>query len=168
MVVLNGPCAHFLFVEIVILANVQQIQELIEPSVISLGYELWGVELISQGRFSTLRIYIDKEDGISVDDCSAVSHQVSGIMDVEDPIKTEYTLEVSSPGMDRPLFTLAQYKKHVGAYVTVRLRVPFDGRRKFAGILTAIESDDVIVRVDNEEFMLPLDAIDKANIVSKD
>lgn len=150
------------------MANIQQVQELIEPAVLALGYELWGVQLISQGRHSTLRIYIDSPEGILVEDCAKVSHQVSGILDVEDPIKPQYTLEVSSPGIDRPLFTLEHYKRYIGEEVTVRLRVPFDGRRKFAGLLTAVESDDIVIRVEDEEFLLPFDAIDKANIVFKD
>ncbi len=150
------------------MANADKIQELIEPSVEALGYELWGLEFISAGKHSVLRVYIDKEEGILVDDCAAVSHQVSGILDVEDPISTEYTLEVSSPGMDRPLFKLSHYKKFINNWVEIKLRAPFEGRRKFAGTLTAIEGEDVVVRIDNEEFILPVDAIDKANIVSKD
>ena len=150
------------------MANADKIQELIEPSVIALGYELWGLEFISAGKHSILRVYIDKEGGILVDDCATVSHQVSGVLDVEDPISTEYTLEVSSPGMDRPLFKLDQYKKYIDNWVEIKLRAPFEGRRKFAGTLTAVEGEDVVVRIDNEEFMLPIDAIDKANIVSKD
>ncbi len=150
------------------MANVHKIQELIEPSVLALGYELWGLELVSAGKHSVLRVYIDRDKGILVDDCVAVSHQVSGILDVEDPISTEYTLEVSSPGMDRPLFKLDHYKKYVDSWVEIKLRAPFDGRRKFSGTLTAVEGEDVVVRIDNEEFILPIDAIDKANVVSKD
>lgn len=152
------------------MANVQQVQELIESAVTALGYELWGVQLLSQGRHSTLRIYIDKPEGINVDDCAAVSHQVSGILDVEDPIKSQYTLEVSSPGIDRPLFKLEQYQRYVGEDIALRLRTPFEGRRKFSGLLKAVEADNIIVRVEDEdeEYVLPFESIDKANIVSKD
>ncbi len=87
----------------------QQIQQMLEPTVEALGFDLWGVEYLSQGRHSVLRVYIEHEKGISVDDCAAVSEQVSGVLDVEDPITGEYTLEVSSPGMDRLLFKLEQY-----------------------------------------------------------
>jgi len=87
----------------------QQIQALLEPTVEALGYELWGLEYLSQGRHSTLRLYIESEQGISIDDCAAVSEQVSSVLDVEDPITGEYTLEVSSPGMDRLLFKPDQY-----------------------------------------------------------
>ena len=150
------------------MANVQQIQQFIEPAVIALGHELWGIEYIPQGQQSTLRIYIDNVKGITVDDCAAVSHQTSGILDVEDVIQSRYTLEVSSPGLERPLFKLEHYQQYVGEFIKVKLRIAFDGRRKFAGVLTAIEGDEIIVRVDNEEYVLPLDSIDKANIVLKD
>lgn len=146
-------------------AKLKQLQELIEPGVVALGVELWGIEYISQGRHNTLRIYIDSENGIDVDDCARVSHQVSGVLDVEDPITGQYTLEVSSPGMDRPLFTLEQFAAYVGSQVQVRLRVAFEGRRKFKGLLNGVEGDDVLVVVDNEEYLLPIDYIDRANVI---
>jgi ribosome maturation factor RimP len=144
------------------LSNVESIQALIEPSVEALGFELWGLELVAQGRFSTLRIYIESAKGITVDDCAEVSHQVSGIMDVEDPITNQYTLEVSSPGVDRPLFKQAHYEQHIGQFLRVRLHSPFDGRRKFAGVLMGLEADEIVLLVDQEEYLLPIDAIDKA------
>ncbi|RTE64671.1 ribosome maturation factor RimP [Amphritea opalescens] len=146
-------------------AKLSVLQELIEPSVVALGYQLWGIEMVSQGRHSMLRIYIDAENGIGVDDCANVSRQVSGILDVEDPISGEYTLEVSSPGMDRPLFTLEQYKAFVGHVLQVKLRMPFDGRRRFKGVLKGFEDEDIVLVVDQEEYLLPIDHIDKANIV---
>lgn len=149
------------------MAKTENIHALIEPAVEALGCQLWAVELVSQGKFSILRIYIDSENGINVDDCAAVSHQVSGILDVEDPIQAKYTLEVSSPGLDRPLYTLAQFKQYVGKGVKIKLRVPFDGRRKFTGLLTAIEGDDVVVLMNDEEYLLPIDTIDKANVVAE-
>jgi ribosome maturation factor RimP len=144
------------------LSNVESIQALIEPSVEALGFELWGLELIAQGRFSTLRIYIESAKGITVDDCAEVSHQVSGILDVEDPITNQYTLEVSSPGVDRPLFKQAHYEQYIGQFMRVRLHSPFDGRRKFAGVLMGLEADEIVLLVDQEEYLLPIDAIDKA------
>ena len=146
-------------------AKLSVLQELIEPSVVALGYQLWGIEMISQGRHSMLRIYIDAEQGIGVEDCASVSRQVSGILDVEDPISGEYTLEVSSPGMDRPLFTLEQYQAFVGHVVQLKLRMPFDGRRRFKGVLSGIEDEDIVLVVDQEEYLLPIDHIEKANIV---
>ena len=150
------------------MADIEHIRQLIEPAVLGLGYQLWGVQHISQGRHSTLRIFIDSENGITVDDCARVSHQVSGVLDVEDPIQSRYTLEVSSPGIDRPLFTLEQYKLNVGQWVNMRLQVPYEGRRKFSGLLTAVEGDDVVIRIDDEEYLLPFEIIDKANIVGKE
>ena len=127
----------------------------------------WGVEFISQGRHSVLRVYIDRPEGILIDDCEAVSRQVSGILDVEDPISGEYTLEVSSPGMDRPLFTLEQFAKHAGEQVKIRLRSPYEGRRNYQGILRGVEEQDVVVLVDDHEYLLPIDSIDKANIIPR-
>lgn len=105
-----------------------------------------GIEYVSQGKHSVLRIYIDKEGGILVEDCEAVSRQASAILDVEDPISSEYTLEVSSPGMDRPLFTLEQFASHAGEQVKIKLRSPFEGRRNFQGLLRGVEEQDVVVR----------------------
>ena len=142
----------------------QQISELLGTTVEALGFELWGVEYLSQGRHSLLRVYIDAEDGITVDDCARVSEQISSVLDVEEPISGEYTLEVSSPGMDRLLFRLDQYPGYVGEIVELRLRNPFEGRRKFKGVLTGIEGEDVVIRVDDHEYLLPHSAIDKARI----
>jgi ribosome maturation factor RimP len=130
----------------------------------ALGYELWGVEYLSQGRHTVLRLYIEREQGITVDDCAAVSEQASSVLDVEDPITGEYTLEVSSPGMDRLLFRLEQYPAYVGEVLEVRLRTAFEGRRKYKGVLKGIEGDEVVVQVDDHEFLLPHSAIDKARI----
>lgn len=143
------------------------LEELIRPVVEGLGYEFWGMEYLAQGKESVLRIYIetDLESGIGVEDCAKVSRQVSAILDVEDPITGEYSLEVSSPGLDRPLFELSHYLQYVGALITLRLRVPFDGRRKFKGVLVAIEDGDVVLRVDQEEYLLPIELIEKANVV---
>lgn len=146
-------------------AKLKLLHELIEPSVTALGFELWGIEYLAQGAHSVLRIYIDSEDGITVDDCAKVSHQVSGVLDVEEPISGHYNLEVSSPGLDRPLFTLEQFAAWAGHQVQLRLRVPFEGRRKFKGLLNGVEGDEVLLIVDKEEYLLPIDMIDRANIV---
>ncbi|ATB64845.1 ribosome maturation factor RimP [Pseudomonas mosselii] len=146
-------------------SKLEQLQALLAPVVEGLGYQCWGIEYVSQGKHSVLRIYIDKEEGILVDDCEAVSRQASAILDVEDPISSEYTLEVSSPGMDRPLFTLEQFAAHAGEQVKIKLRTPFEGRRNFQGLLRGVEEQDVVVQVDQHEFLLPIDSIDKANII---
>jgi ribosome maturation factor RimP len=148
-------------------SKLEQLQALLAPVVESLGYECWGVEFLSQGRHSLLRVYIDQPDGVLVEDCEKVSRQISGVLDVEDPIASEYTLEVSSPGMDRPLFTLEQFAKHVGEQVKIKLRSPFDGRRNFQGLLRCVEEQDVVVLVDDHEYLLPIDLIDKANIIPR-
>jgi ribosome maturation factor RimP len=142
----------------------QQLSDMLETTVEALGFELWGVEYLSQGRHSVLRIYIESENGITVDDCAAVSEQVGSVLDVEDPVTGEYTLEVSSPGMDRLLFKLAQYPGYVGEIVELRLRTAFEGRRRFKGVLQGIEGDDVVVLVDNHEYLLPHGAIEKARV----
>ena len=139
--------------------------DLVAPVAEALGYELWGVEYQAHSKSATVRIYIDSPDGISVDDCARMSRQVSSVFDVEDPIMGEYRLEVSSPGMDRPLYTLDQFKRYIGEQIKVRLRSPFEGRRKFAGILTGVEDDDVVIAIDEEEYLLPFDLIDRANVV---
>lgn len=141
------------------------ISGLIEPTVNALGLELWGIEHVSQGKFSTLRIYIESDAGITVDDCEKVSRQVSAILDVEDPISGEYTLEVSSPGLDRPLFSIEQFENFAGSEVSVRLRSPLDGRRKFKGIITQVSEGTVCIEVDGETFNLPHAEVEKANIV---
>jgi ribosome maturation factor RimP len=144
----------------------EQLNKLIQPIVEALGFDFWGLEYISQGKNSVLRVFIDKEEGISVDDCAVVSRQVSGIMDVEDPITSDYNLEVSSPGLDCPIFTLEQFKGFVGELVEVKLRYAYEGRRKFKGQLVGIEDDeDIVVHVDSHEYLLPIDAIDKANLI---
>ncbi|HEY6610776.1 MAG TPA: ribosome maturation factor RimP [Pseudomonas sp.] len=148
-------------------SKLEQLQALLAPVVEALGYQCWGVEFISQGRHSLLRVYIDNPDGVLIDDCEKVSRQISGVLDVEDPISGEYTLEVSSPGMDRPLFTLEQFAAHVGEQVKIRLRSPYEGRRNFQGLLRGVEEQDVVVQVDEHEYLLPIDSIDKANIIPR-
>lgn len=113
----------------------KQLTEMLEPAVSALGYELVGLEFIRAGQNSTLRIYIDHENGITVDDCAEVSHQVSAVMDVEDPITVAYNLEVSSPGLDRPLFKAEHYQKFIGQEVTLVLRMAMQNRRKWKGAI---------------------------------
>jgi len=150
------------------MASKQEIlHNMIEPIVVSLGCELWGLEYLTQGRYTTLRIFIDGPQGVSLEDCEKVSRQVSSVMDVEDPIDGEYTLEVSSPGMDRPLYTPAHYARYVGETVNVRLRIARDGRRRFKGEIVKVDGGDVVITVEGKEILLPVDAIDKANIVPR-
>jgi len=143
----------------------EQLRELIEPVVKGLGFELWGLEYLSQGRHSVLKIYIDAEAGIEVDDCASVSRQVGGLLDVEEPLKGMYTLEVSSPGMDRRLFLLSQYEMFKGAKIKVNLRSAYEGKRKFTGLLCGVEDGDVVLRLGEEEILFPFADIDKAHVV---
>lgn len=143
-----------------------QIADLIRPTVEAMGTELWGVEYLTQGKHSTLRIFIDKkEGGVGIDDCEQVSRQVSALMDVEDPIGSAYTLEVSSPGLDRLLFEKAHFEACLGSLLKVRLRMNYEGRRNFKGRLAAIEDDEIVLRQDQEEFVFPLETLDKAQVV---
>lgn len=144
--------------------QVEKISDLLGPTVVALGYELWGIEYLSQGKDSVLRIFIDSDKGITVDDCAKVSHQISGILDVEDPIQGEYTLELSSPGLDRQLFYLPQYENYIGYKVHIRLAVAENNRRKFAGILTGVKNGIVEVEVDGRVYELDYSNIIKAKI----
>ncbi len=143
----------------------KQLQQLLEPGVTALGYELLGIEHLAQGRHSVLRLYIDSPEGIGVEDCERVSHQVSGVLEVEDPIKGQYTLEVSSPGLDRPLFKPEHYERFVGEVVSVRLARPLGDRRRFKGRLLALRDGMVVIEQDGVEVALPLEDIDKAQLV---
>ena len=166
------------------------LDEMIRPVVEGLGYECWGIEFVSQGKRSMLRVYIEstsvadsesvpalddtpsdqeevspKEGGVELADCEKVSRQLSGVLDVEDPIANDYTLEVSSPGLDRPLYTLEQFKRFKGSVVELRLRMAFEGRRRYKGTLAGVEGNDVVINVEQEEFLFPLEGIEKANVV---
>ena len=122
-----------------------------------MGCAVWGVEYISQGKHSVLRVYIDGEDGINVDLCAEVSRHVSDLLDVEEIMPMAYTLEVSSPGMDRLLFKEAQYLASVGEQLEVRLNFPFEGRKKIIGLLAGVEDRNVVLQNADEEYLLPLD-----------
>ena len=145
----------------------QNLQEMLQGAVEDLGCELWGIECQRAGRFMTVRLFIDKEGGVTVDDCADVSRQVSAILDVEDPIADKYNLEVSSPGLDRPLFTLSQFERYIGQDIAVHLRIPVRERRKWQGKLERIENDMVILIVDGQEQVLVFGNIQKANVVAK-
>ncbi len=130
-----------------------------------MGYEFVGCELMRQGRGSLLRIYIDSEEGITLDDCSKVSRQISAMLDVEDPIQGSYTLEVSSPGLDRPLFEIAHYQKYVGSRVKIRVHIPINNQRNFVGLLLRVEETNVHLLVDQTEVILSFSDIEKAKLI---
>lgn len=142
------------------------INELIEPAVNALGYELVGVEYNTGGKGGgLLRIYIDREQGITANDCQAVSHQVSGVLDVEDPISGHYTLEVSSPGLDRLLFKPADFERFTGQVVKLTLTYPVEGRRKYKGRIIGLQESNILIEFDGDELSVPFDQIDKARLV---
>ncbi|MGK2959803.1 MAG: ribosome maturation factor RimP [Candidatus Malihini olakiniferum] len=143
----------------------QKLTAMISASVKALGYELVGVEFI-RGRQSTLRIYIDSEDGITVDDCADVNYQVSAVLDVYDPITVAYNLEVSSPGLDRPLFIAEHYVSFIGEEVILVLRMAVQNSRKWAGIIKSVEVEMITVTVEGKDEVFALSNIQKANLVS--
>jgi len=143
----------------------EELQRLIRRPVEAMGYELVGVELFRRGSGLLLRIYIDSENGIVLDDCSAVSHQLSGVLDVEDPIAENYDLEVSSPGLDRPLFEPAHFDRFKGHKARLKLTTPVGGRRKLQGILVGIDGECVLVDEAGEQYRVPLQQIDTARLV---
>lgn len=132
----------------------------------SMGYELIGCEMLPSGRQMIFRIYIDSKKGVSLNDCSLVSHQVSAMFDVEDPFQGRYALEISSPGIDRPLFEIEHYQKYVGEKVKIRLYAPINRRRQYKGILKRVEGENIYLLDDTgSEVMLPFSAIEKANLI---
>ena len=147
----------------------RDLAQLFEPVVESMGYELVGVEFnAGGGRHGTLRVYIDREGGVSLDDCAEISHQVSGILDVEEPIQQAYDLEISSPGIDRPLFKLEDFERFIGEMVKIKLAVGVAGRKNFKGRLCAVsDAREVSVEVDGETFDLPFSDIARANLVGE-
>lgn len=145
----------------------QKIEALLKPTIESMGFDLWGIEYMPAGRHTLLRVYVDKEGGITVDECADVSRQVGAIMDVDDPISSEYRLEISSPGMDRLLFRPEQYARYKGKTVQVRTAVSVLGRRKLKGPMVDVSDTMVVIEVDGELFEVPYDIIEKANLVAE-
>lgn len=145
--------------------RIESLKEMLEPAVNAVGMDLWGIEFMSQGRHSVLRVYIDSDNGVTIDNCEAASHQVSGVLDVEDPISGEYNLEVSSPGMDRPLFNFDQFARYQGDLIKVRLQMAVNGMRNFTGKLLEAKDDSLTFEVDNQQLTVSINQIDKANLV---
>jgi ribosome maturation factor RimP len=143
-----------------------QVEQLIEAPIASLGYEVVGVEYNKNGRDAILRIYIDSEQGISVEDCERVSHQVSGILDVEEPITAAYSLEVSSPGFDRPLFKARDFERFTGSEAKIAMKLPINGRRNFKGLLQGFSDGNILIEVDGEVYDLPLTKLAKARLIA--
>lgn len=143
----------------------EHLVNLIEPIVEGLGYECVGIEYNPHPRHGLLRIYIDSANGILVDDCSKVSHQVSGVLDVEDPIQGNYQLEISSPGEDRPFFKVSQFERYIGSMVSVNLFKAIDGRKKITGQIKKVEGDTITLQEGEQVFEVPFVAMSKARLV---
>ncbi len=143
----------------------EHLLNLIEPVVEGMGYECVGIEYNPHPKNGLLRIYIDSENGILLDDCTKVSHQVSGVLDVEDPISGNYNLEISSPGEERPFFKLAQFERFVGSTVAVNLFKPVEGRRKMTGVIQKVDGNVVFIEERQQVFEIPFAAMSKAHLV---
>ncbi|ABZ77696.1 protein of unknown function DUF150 [Shewanella halifaxensis HAW-EB4] len=145
----------------------RKLVEMLKAPVEALGHQLWGLEYIQAGKHSILRLYIDNEKGIFIEDCAEASRQVSAVLDVEDPITSEYTLEVSSPGVERLLFTAEQYKAYIGETVKVQLTMPVAGSRNLKGTVTGVDGQMLNLSVDGNELIVALDNIRKGNLIAK-
>jgi len=145
------------------------LQDKLAASVAAMGCEFIGSELTQQGHRALFRVYIDKPTGVTSEDCTQVSRQVGAMLDVEDSIHGQYVLEVSSPGIDRPLFTIQHYQQHIGSRVKVRLHAPIDGRRQYKGVLERVEGENIHLLMEEEKVavILPFSAIEKANIIGE-
>jgi len=142
-----------------------RLTDMLRPAVEALGYELVGLQYNRGRKRALLRAYIDKEGGITLNDCKRASHQISGILDVEDPISQPFDLEVSSPGLDRPLFKPAHYERFAGSKVRLHLNVPIDGRQNFSGVLLGIRDGEIRLSSEDGERTVPFDAVGTARLV---
>lgn len=142
----------------------EKIEQYIKPTLQSMGYECWGCQYIPQGNSALLRIYIDKADGIGIEDCERASRQIAAILDVEDPIPGEYRLEISSPGIPRPLFYNWQYQRYLGKWVEIRLSRPIEGQRKFSGIIMSADEHKVVIKTNDESKEFLFSTIAKAQV----
>ncbi len=145
--------------------SLQKLNELLQPLVEDLGFEFIGLEYNPNPKHSLLRIYIDHENGVGIQDCETVSRETAALLDVKDPIRSHYNLEVSSPGLDRPLFTPAHYSEFTGYEVQINLYAPQDGRRKFSGPILSAGESSVNIEQDGSEVTLEYDNIAKAKLI---
>ncbi|MBI1733345.1 MAG: ribosome maturation factor RimP [Gammaproteobacteria bacterium] len=138
---------------------------LLSPVVADAGCELWGIERFRRGHRSLLRLYIDSGRGVTLADCERVSRAVTGMLDVEDPIRGPYDLEVSSPGMDRPLFSPAQVQRYVGNEVRLRLRMKLQGHRQLTGTVERVDADVLVINMLGTSMEVKWDMVEKARLV---
>lgn len=145
-------------------ARREQLIELLEPVVEQLGYELADLEANLSGGGGVVRLYIDIQTGVTLEDCELVSRQVSAVLDVEDPIPGEYNLEVSSPGLDRRLVKEAHFERFAGSRVKVKLKRLVEGRRRFDAKLLGFEAPNVLLQEGEQTYAVPLQEIDSARL----
>ena len=144
------------------------LKQLLSPVIEALGFQLWGIEIENNKKVSLLRVYIDLIDTfISVDDCEVVSKHVASILDIERVFSGKYTLEVSSPGIERQLYDLAQYELFIGHEIALKLRFAHENRKNFKGCLHGVEGDEVVVQIESSEYLFPFENIDRANVIAK-
>ena len=145
--------------------RVRDIEQLIAPTIGAMGFELWGIDTSGIGSHERVCVYIDSVSGIAIEDCEAVSRQLSGLLDVDDSFNETYTLEVSSPGLDRILFEDNQFRMHIGQRLNIRLEVPLNGRRRVEGLLVEVENGELVLTVNDDEYLIPLERVRRARIV---
>jgi ribosome maturation factor RimP len=146
----------------------EKITDLIAPTLEDMGYELVGIEYVASGKHSILRVFIDTDNGIGIKDCEKASHQLSAIFDVEDPIVGQYNLEVSSPGIERPLFHIGHYQQFLGNDIKLRMVRPINGQRKFKGSIGSVSELNHTIELITElsSITLDIDMIEKANLIA--
>ncbi len=145
----------------------KRMTDIIEPAVNAAGYELLGVDYFPHGRNSILRVYIDSPNGINIDDCEKASRQISSILDVEDPIHGKYQLEVSSPGIDRPLFKIEHYQQQLNHSVKIKLRIPINGQKHFKGKLLKADASNIQLECETEIITISYKQIQKGRLLAE-
>ncbi len=143
----------------------EELTKLLEPAIEQLGYELSDLEVKVGGRDSVIRLFIDKADGVGLEDCETVSRQISALLDVEDPVPGHYVLEVSSPGLDRRLTKIEHFERYMGEEIRVKLQFPISGRVNFRGALRAVDKDNIEIAVYGESYHLPIATIQSARLI---
>jgi ribosome maturation factor RimP len=143
----------------------QRVADLVIPIAEELELSLWGVKVIRNPKMTTLQIFIDKESGVTIEDCEKFNSQISNILDVEDLFSSKYYLEVSSPGLDRTLFTFEQVSMYVGREMNIEVSMPIANRKRFRGVLEKIEGDVLYLLVDKEVFEIAYPNVNKAQLI---
>jgi ribosome maturation factor RimP len=164
----NGPCAHFFFRKFKVTSTLTQdeLSELLTPAIADLGLELVGIEFSPNTAGSLLRVYIDEpERGVTIDDCERASREISALLDVNDPVAGRYTLEVSSPGLERPLFTPEHFERFVGHVAKINVNLALDGRRRFQGPIQSVDGDRITIDQDGNAVTIAHANIARARLV---